>query len=88
MTDEQLKDSISSERQTESIWITKEVSAYLKVKESTIRYWTHIGYIPHIKFRGAVRFRKADIDAWLARCAGGSKVDVSAYASPILRERR
>ena len=43
----------------------KEVAAFLNVKESTIRYWTHIGYIPHIKFQSLVRFRKTDIDAWL-----------------------
>ena len=72
----------------ETLWNNKEVAAYLNVKESTIRNWVHIRYVPHIKFRGAVRFRKADIDAWLVRCAGGSKVDVSAYASRILNETK
>ena len=71
-----------------SLWVVKEVADYLSVKESTIRHWTHIGYIPRIKFKGAVRFRKADIDEWLTRCAVGSRVNPSEYASRILRGRR
>src|SRR3990172_12371739 len=47
------------------LWDTKDVSTFLNVKESTIRHWVHIGYIPHIKFRGAVRFQEADIVRWL-----------------------
>jgi len=71
-----------------ALWTAKEVAAYLNVKESTIRHWLHIGFIPRIKFRGAVRFRKADIDAWLSRCASGSQLDVSAYASRILKNTK
>lgn len=48
---------------------TKEVAAFINVKESTIRYWVHIGYIPHIKFRGAVRFNKIEITDWLLTCS-------------------
>ena len=48
---------------TSTLWNNKEVATFLNVKESTIRYWVHIGYIPHIKFRGAVRFRESDIVA-------------------------
>ncbi len=47
------------------LWNTPELAAYLNVKESTIRYWVHVKYIPHIKFQSLVRFRKTDIDAWL-----------------------
>jgi len=47
------------------LWNTPELAAYLNVKETTIRYWVHIGYIPYIKFQSLVRFRKTDIDAWL-----------------------
>ena len=73
---------------TSTLWNNKEVATFLNVKESTIRYWVHIGYIPHIKFRGAVRFRKADIDAWLSRCAGSSQLNASAYASRILKNTK
>jgi hypothetical protein len=27
------------------------------VEESTIRYWVHLNYIPHIKFQNLVRYR-------------------------------
>jgi len=47
------------------LWDTKEVAAFLNVKESTIRNWVHIGYIPHIKFRGAVRYQRIAIDQWI-----------------------
>ena len=70
------------------LWSTREVAGYLNVKESTIRYWTHIGYIPHIKFRGAVRFREADIVDWLNRCVTVCQTPPSEFASRILRERR
>jgi len=49
------------------LWNTPQIAAYLNVKESTIRYWVHVKYIPHIKFQSLVRFRKTDIDAWLDR---------------------
>jgi len=56
------------------LWNTPELAAYLNVKEGTIRYWVHIGYIPHTKFQALVRFRKTDIDAWLdQRTAPGRK---------------
>ena len=42
----------------------------MNVKESTIRYWVHVKYIPHIKFQSLVRFRKTDIDAWLDQTDG------------------
>ena len=73
---------------TAQLWNTREVAAYLNVKESTIRSWVHIRYIPHIKFRGAVRFRESDIAEWLSRCAAGSRLDVSGSASRILRKKK
>ena len=73
---------------TSTLWNSKEVAEYLNVKESTIRYWVHIGYIPHIKFRGAVRFRESDIVPWLDRCVAACRTTPSEFASRILRERR
>ena len=70
------------------LWDTKSVAAFLNVKESTIRYWVHISYIPHIKFRGAVRFRESDIVAWLDSCVAESRVSPSEYASRILKGQR
>jgi excisionase family DNA binding protein len=71
-----------------SLWKTTEVAAYLNVAESCIRHWVHIGYIPHVKFRGAVRFREKDILEWLDRCAATPRTSPSEYSSRILRERR
>jgi len=53
------------------LWNTREVAAYLNVKEATIRHWVHIGYIPHIKFRGSVRYRQETIDTWLEKMCRG-----------------
>jgi excisionase family DNA binding protein len=47
------------------LWNTPQIAAYLNVEESTILYWVHENYIPHVKFQNLVRYRKTDIDAWL-----------------------
>ena len=68
------------------LWDTKEVAAFLNVKESTIRNWVHIGYIPHIKFRGAVRYQKAAIVKWVEECAVlADSRDVGKLSRNILR---
>ena len=47
-----------------------EVMGWLKVSLVTIRRWTSSGYIPHVKLGlRMVRYRKEDIDAWLAKRA-------------------
>lgn len=72
------------------LWNTPELAAYLNVKEGTIRYWVHIGYIPYIKFQSLVRFRKTDIDAWLdqrtalGRTAAGRMTTVKKISEEIL----
>ena len=62
----------------------REVAAYLNVKEATIRHWVHIGYIPHIKFRGSVRYRQETIDTWLEKCAVGMRHTPKRIAQDIL----
>jgi len=70
------------------LWDTKEVAAFLNVKESTIRNWVHIGYIPHIKFRGAVRFQKLAITDWIEGCTVSNALpDARKVSSDILRSR-
>ena len=72
------------------LWNTPELAAYLNVKETTIRYWVHIGYIPYIKFQSLVRFRKTDIDAWLdqrtrpGRTAAGPRTTAKKTSEEIL----
>jgi excisionase family DNA binding protein len=42
-----------------------QVAEWLNVKESTIRKWTHYGFIPHIKLGRCVRFQESEIEKWL-----------------------
>ena len=42
-----------------------QVAGWLNVKESTIRKWTHYGFIPHVKLGRCVRFRENEIEKWL-----------------------
>jgi excisionase family DNA binding protein len=74
------------------LWDTPELAAYQNVKEGTIRYWVHIGYIPYIKFQSLVRFRKTDIDAWLdqrtalGRTAAGRMTTAKKISEEILED--
>ena len=74
------------------LWDTPQLAAYLNVKESTIRYWVHVKYIPHIKFQSLVRFRKTDIDAWLdqrtalGRTAAGRMTTAKKISEEIVEE--
>ncbi len=45
----------------------KQVARYLQLKESTIYSWAQDGKIPAIKIGRTWRFRRSDLDAWLAR---------------------
>jgi excisionase family DNA binding protein len=44
---------------------TAQVAEWLNVKESTIRKWTHYGFIPHVKLGRCVRFQENEIERWL-----------------------
>ena len=74
------------------LWNTPELAAYLNVKETTIRYWVHVKYIPYIKFQSLVRFRKTDIDAWLdqrtalGRTAAGPMTTAKKISEEILED--
>lgn len=46
----------------------KDVSAWLKLKPSTLYLWVAQGKMPALKIHGVLRFRREDIDAWLAEC--------------------
>jgi excisionase family DNA binding protein len=69
------------------LWDTPQIAAYLNVEESTILYWVHENYIPHIKFQNLVRYRKTDIDAWLdKRTAPDRMTTVQKIREEILDE--
>jgi excisionase family DNA binding protein len=42
-----------------------QVAEWLNVKESTIRKWTHYGFIPHVKLGRCARFQESEIEQWL-----------------------
>jgi excisionase family DNA binding protein len=65
----------------------QEAADYLRVKVSTIRKWTHYGYIPKIKVGGAVRFDLDELNTWIEKRAtkGRTQLKVSAYESPMRR---
>lgn len=45
----------------------KEVSGFLKVKESTLYSWVNSGSIPSYKLNGLLRFDMEEIEEWISR---------------------
>ena len=43
-----------------------EAAKYLGCRENTLRCWVSHRRVPHIKVGALCRFRRADLDAWLA----------------------
>lgn len=46
----------------------KDLSAWFQVKSATVYVWVAEGKIPALRLGGLIRFRREDIDAWLAGC--------------------
>lgn len=46
---------------------TRELSIWLRIKESTIRKWVCYDRIPHLKIGRLVAFQRRDIELWLQR---------------------
>ncbi|MFZ5861732.1 MAG: helix-turn-helix transcriptional regulator [Nitrospirota bacterium] len=65
------------------LWDIKELSAYLGIKRSTL--YAHIPEIPHYKINRLVRFRKAEIDAWLAG-QHHDPITIAAQARSVVKE--
>jgi excisionase family DNA binding protein len=42
------------------------LAAYLNVKKQTIRLWTMQGRLKHYKFGRACRYKREEIDEWIA----------------------
>jgi excisionase family DNA binding protein len=54
--------------QSGELWTEAQVAAFLAVKPRTVRLWRMTRSLPHIRItQKVIRFRKADIDAWLER---------------------
>jgi excisionase family DNA binding protein len=51
--------------EVERYFNTKELSEYLRIKESTIRYWVYKNVIPFCPIHGVIRFRLSEIEKWV-----------------------
>ncbi|MCH7480688.1 MAG: helix-turn-helix domain-containing protein [Chloroflexi bacterium] len=49
----------------EKLLTTEQVCELFQIKRSTLYDWTHIGYIPHIKFPKGIRFKVSELEQWL-----------------------
>lgn len=55
----------SNDALPEGLWKTEHVCRYLKVSERTVMRRIAESGLPCIRMEGTLRFRRADIDAWL-----------------------
>jgi excisionase family DNA binding protein len=46
----------------------KDLSAWFQVKSATVYVWVAEGKIPALRLGGLIRFRREDIETWLAGC--------------------
>ena len=46
----------------------KDVSTWLQVKPATVYVWVAEGKMPALRLGGLIRFRREDIETWLAGC--------------------
>lgn len=46
----------------------KDVSKMLQIKPSTLYVWVAQGKMPALRLGGLIRFRREDIETWLAGC--------------------
>jgi len=67
----------------ERLMTVGEVASYLSCSISTVRRLVARGRIPHYRLGRMVRFRRGELDSWLARQHGG---DLPAEVSPGLEE--
>ena len=52
----------------EPLWLEEQTALYLAIEPRTCRLWRTTRGLPFIRISSkAVRYRKADIDAWLDR---------------------
>lgn len=63
---------------------TREVAAYLRLKERRIYALVRENALPHVRATGKLLFPRAQIDAWLATKAGTPVTHAPAAAPPII----
>lgn len=60
----------------------KQLSGLLSIKPGTIRYYVSIGFIPHYKIRGLVRFSEKDVIEWLEKRKRGGRLIIAPKVDP------
>ena len=43
----------------------KQLSELLQVDQSTVYWWSHTGFIPHVKLGKLVRFKEGEVEDWI-----------------------
>ncbi len=67
-------DEVRQMQSSGSEWMTyEEVAEYLSVAVGTVRNWVSARKIPYSKRGGMVRFKRGEIDAWLAKTRKGRR---------------
>ncbi len=67
-------DEVRQMQSSGSEWMTYgEVAEHLAVAVGTVRNWVSARKIPHSKRGGMVRFKRGEIDAWLAKTRKGRR---------------
>lgn len=59
----------------EEFYTTRELAGMLRVTETTIYRMARRGELAYYNIGRAMRFRRADVDAFLTRCKGVAKDD-------------
>ena len=65
----------------------EEVAIYLDIKPSTLYQWAKTAGIPHFKIGKLLKFKKAEIDAWVEEHRGNA-ADTDKKVKSILRKMK
>ena len=49
----------------EKLLTPKQLSEFLQVDQSTVYWWSHTGFIPHVKMGKLVRFKEIEVEEWV-----------------------
>jgi excisionase family DNA binding protein len=66
----------------EKLLNVKQLSNLLSIKPGTIRYYVSIGFLPHYKIRGLVRFSEKDVIEWLEKRKRGGRLIIVPKIDP------
>jgi excisionase family DNA binding protein len=78
-----MRQPLLEEHQTEPLLTYRQLERELGVKKNTLFYWVSKGEIPHVRLGArTVRFRRSDLEAWLASRRVGAGERISEVPTP------